>query len=153
MITNNIILFHLNIYIFGIYSFICAQKQHNLYRELRNIFKNKENSISLLKHSIYILFIEETCFGIYLPELLSYIFNNIFYINLIASLCFSIGHIVNYLQLKTLNLQNIRISIAQIIFTFILRYCFLIDQTPLIALLLHQYNNLCCILFNVYLYN
>ncbi len=139
---NNILLFHFNIYIFTSYAFLCSKNHYNLYRVFKQLFTNKQKTLELLHTSVVAVCIEEICFRIYLPELLSYFIANTLYINIITCLAFSIGHIINYFQARQFNLHNFRISLAQIIFTFILSYCFLLDNTPLITLLLHQYNNL-----------
>ena len=70
----------------------------------------------------------------------------------ISSLIFSLSHIVNYILARQYTLNNIRMTIAQIIYTFILSYNYLQNTTPLGSLIIHQYANIFCILIQYILH-
>jgi membrane protease YdiL (CAAX protease family) len=142
---------HLLILLFSNYNIIIAKKNMELYKNLKDLFINRDLLIKYIKRTVMHVCIEELFFRVYLNEFLEY-FIDISYLQLVSSLCFSLGHIVNYYQLKQLKMHNIRMTINQVIYTFILSNYYLQPATPLMSLVYHQYTNLCCIAINYYNY-
>jgi hypothetical protein len=136
--------------IFSSYNLIVAKNNNNFYRNIKELFINKQNLIIYIKRTLHHVCIEELFFRVYLNEFLEYC--ELQYPYFISSLCFSLGHLVNYYQLKQLEMHNIRMTINQIIYTFILSYNYLQQVSPLMSLLYHQYANLFCIAYNYYNY-
>ena len=150
---KDIINLHLIMIIFTTYSNIIINNNFVLLQNMQNIWKNKDQIVNLIKLSLTSVFIEEVCFVVYLNEFLHYLTYDITLIQIIISISFSLAHIINYFNCKKENLQNIRLSISQNIYTFILSYYYLRHITPLKSLILHQYCNLFCILYNIIYYN
>ncbi len=141
---------HILMFIFCNYNIIVAINNKIYYKHIKNLFIIRDNLITFIKKTLHHVCIEELFFRVYLNEFLEYCeFENI---HIISSICFSLGHIVNYYQLKQLEMHNIRMTINQIVYTFILSYYYLQQSTPLISLLYHQYANLFCIAINYYNY-
>jgi hypothetical protein len=145
MILYNIILFHLNLSIFLLVQFIIPQKYISYKKLLYDVFSDKNNIKRMLIYSFKYVFIEEALFRLIIP--------NLFCLNkLYTSIIFGVGHIINYIQLEYPLKPPIIMSISQIIYTFFLRYLFLHELNPIMSLIIHQYNNIICIMINYYMY-
>lgn len=136
---------HILILLFSNYNNIIIRRNDNLDKHFRILFTQKDILIKYIKNTLEHVCYEEVLFRVYLNDLLSFIIIDVNYLHLISSLCFSLGHIINYYQLKKYELNNIRMTINQVIYTFILSFFYLQEMTPLISLLCHLYCNLLCI--------
>jgi membrane protease YdiL (CAAX protease family) len=139
---------NLIVFIFTAYNYINIVRNNNIYFEFTRTFRNKNKIIANIKTSIRGVIVEDIIFRVYLHELLTYFIINRLLIKFIVATCFSLAHISNYYIAKEDNIHNIRLTISQMIFTFILSYYYLQEESPLLSMLLHQYVNLVAIFFN-----
>jgi hypothetical protein len=150
---NEYICLHLIMILFCWYNFIVLTLNKENYKITKNIFRIKSNLREFTLSIINIIFIEELCYRVYLNEILDYFVEYHNSTHFISSLIFSLSHIVNYILARQYKLNNIRMTIAQIIYTFILSYNYLQNTTPLGSLIIHQYANMFCILIQYILHN
>ena len=152
-ITQEYIYLHLLIILFSSYNYTVAKYNFKIYNTLHKLFTKKDELFEFVSLMFKIIFIEELCFRVYLNEILDYfvVYHNS--TQFISSICFSLSHIINYFLARNLKLQNIRMSIAQFIYSFILSFYFLQNTTPLGSLIIHQYSNMFCILIQYCFHN
>ena len=150
MITQFINL-HLLMLLFTYYNYIIAVRNININSYLKILFNTNEVFYKYLYGCFKFVFIEELWSRVYLNELLYYI-TDTENIHLYSSICFSLGHFINYFKLKRINTHNIRMTINQVIYTFFLSYYYLQALSPLNSLLCHLYANMFCIFTNYLLY-
>ncbi len=143
---------HTMILIFCSYLYIIAKRNNHIYRTYQELFTINQNLIDFIKYAIRSVLLEELLFRVYLTEFIGYFFVSPTNTQLVSSICFSLGHSINYYWAKKQKINNIRMTIAQIIYTFILSFYYLQKTSPLLSLLLHQYTNLCCIGIQHYFY-
>jgi len=149
---NSFINLHILILFFSGYNSIIINRNDKLYKQFHILFTEKELLIKYIKNTLEHVCYEELIFRVYLNDLLSFFIEDVNNLHLISSLCFSLGHIINYYQLKTYKLNNIRMTINQVVYTFILSFFYLQEMTPLISLICHLYTNVLCIIINHRLY-
>ena len=148
---EDIIRLHIIMLIFSWYNYYVSKLNFPIYNTLHKLFTKKEQLIEFVQIALKIIFIEELCYRVYLNEILDYILYD--WAPIISSICFAVSHFVNYHLVKKYNLQNIRMTIAQVIYSFVLSYFYLQNTTPLGSLILHQYTNMICIILQYYFHN
>ncbi len=150
--TEHFMYLHLLMVIFSGYNYIIAKRNKNIYMYLQEIFTKNENLFDFIIIATKTVIIEECIFRVYLTEFIGIICSNILTTKLLSSICFSLCHVSNYYGAKNLNVQNIRMTIAQLIYTLILSFCFLQQTTPLGSLAIHYYTNMYCLFTQAYLF-
>ena len=149
--SEEFIYLHILIIVFSWYSYTVSKLNFTIYNTLHKMFTNKDQLLEFVQMVFKIIFIEELCYRVYLNEILDYIAYD--WTSIISSICFSFSHIINYFLARKLKLQNIRMSIAQIIYSFILSFCYLQNITPLGSLIIHQYTNMVCLVIQYCFHN
>jgi hypothetical protein len=151
---------HILMLIFSSYNYIVSKFNSQTYIHLHRLFTNIEILQEFVQMLLKIIFIEEICYRVYLNEIIEYILdyfvenhNCTYCVSFISSMCFAFSHIVNYYLVKKHTLQNIRMTIAQVIYTFILSYYYLQNTTPLGSLILHIYSNTFCLILQYCFHN
>ncbi len=144
---------HLIIFIHTGYNYLNIVRNNNIYTAFITVFHDKNKIIQSIIFSLKTVVIEDILFRVYLQEFLTYVITNNIIIKLIVSTCFSIAHITNYYIAKQNNIHNIRLTLSQIIFTFLLSYYYLQELSPLQSLLIHQYVNIVATFYNCIFFN
>ncbi len=150
--TEHFMYLHLLMVLFSGYNYIIAKRNKNIYLYLHDIFTKNDNFIDFIIFATKTVIIEECLFRVYLTEFIGFFCNNLIITKLLSSICFSIAHVSNYYRAKNLNVQNVRMTIAQLTYTLILSFCFLQQTTPLGSLAIHYYTNMYCLFTQAYLF-
>jgi hypothetical protein len=142
---------HILILIFSSYNYIVSKLNYRIYNTLHKLFTKREELLEFVPMMLKTIFFEEICYRVYLNEILDYITYD--WTPIISSSCFAVSHIINYYLVKKYNLQNIRMTVAQVIYTFLLSYYYLQNTTPIGSLFVHQYANIICLILQYYFHN